>query len=91
MKKYIFADPLDILFNTKKDYNLESDTLIYLYKNGPIEIKLCIDRLAVMNMIAYDGEFLIDMIAKKYDEMLMEKSVRFVCRDLREEEEKKDE
>lgn len=78
--EYIFADPIDIELNLLTDFDI--DNYIFLYKKDPFEIKVVLKAEA---RYAIDRDGIIKIIAKKYDELMLNDYVVVTTKDRRKE------
>lgn len=78
--EYVFADPIDIELNLLTDFDV--DNYIFLYKKGPFKIKVTLKAEA---RYAIDRDGIVKIIAKKYDELMLNEYVTVETEDRRKE------
>lgn len=81
--EYIFADLYDIRFNTYSDFCIESNVYRFIYVKGPFKIEATVKKNDWLNI---DSDAIIRLIAKKYDELMLNEYVTVTSIDTRKDE-----
>lgn len=80
---YIFADVNDIRQNTLYDFDFKQGMYIAVYIKAPFKIKVTVKQ---QDYLKIDSNTLVDLIAKKFDELILNEYTTVTWTDMRKDE-----